>query len=386
MRTGTRRSTARDLSRFLFAVLVATGVTAACHPEGAPGPASVLGDSGTLRNKLLALLQSGPVLNWKYLLSDSISFWPNSVHCQTNCGSWTPNTNTVLVKFPRLAQAVGVTGEGPFKCSGSRPTVRAYSLSGTVVATVTMQITDMSDCGDDDMSGDLHAEISLSDSIIFYLEITAPSPWTWEVAIPGGTIPGRALVDYEARIVLPEAPPPVPDSICPPTGDALWDSLGVRSTLDSLFRRSGALEQPDTLRKEYVALIYRNPNGSLYIREPLYLLQNNCDVQWAFPPEFSLGILEPTLVSVMHVHPVRKGENQICVSPPAPHNNDFTDGFSWPDRLSMAKDAAARRNAGLNPLAHYVMDGDRVWTVKDFGFPGLVRNAWARRPIGCRWS
>lgn len=378
---------AKSVTRFVVAVLVTAFIAASCNSNEVPGPGSVAqDDSAFKRSRLQTLLQKGPVLNWKYQFGDSISFWSNSVHCQSDCGSWTPNGAEILVKFRRLAQAVGVTGEGAFRCDGTLPVVRAYNLLGQVVGTTTMRITDPSDCGDDNMSGDLWADLTLTDSVIFYLKISPPAPWNWEVAIPGGTIPGRAIIDYEARIVLPQPPAPVPDSICPPTGDVFWDSLGVRRKLDSLFHRSGAMEFPDTARREWMALIYRNPDGSLNIVEPTYSIQNHCRMLFNWPPAFPLNHLEPTLVALIHVHPVRKGEVSDCGGGPVPHDNDILWGFSTTDGISFALTSKFRRDAGLPALAQYVMDGDKIWTEKAFGFPNQPRsNAWNRRPNACRW-
>lgn len=71
--------------------------------------------------------------------------------------------------------------------------------------------------------------------------------------------------------------------------------MSVRARLDSLFQRSGALTKPETARREWALLVYRNPDGSFRLYEPEFqpLSQTNCGGRIIMPD--TLGVLNPEL-------------------------------------------------------------------------------------------
>lgn len=376
-------------------LLMACFVLQSCQAERVPGLRETIApDSAALRDRFGRVFE-GPNLDVIVSGADSISYWPATYHCAVDCDPHVANVQQIYVRLPRAAKTVRVEGFGPFICSGTLPLIKAYDIGGALLVSEVMEISDPPDCalGDDDMSGELEIALSHTSATIDYLTIDAPSPWTWFVPGPAGTtIPARAKVGYFVTILEPTSPPTGLLPICPPDGDPVWDSLSVRAALDSLFQLSGALSKPDSLRLEWPLLLYRNADGSFRLHRPTIKpgSQNNCAASFSYADTL-LGAADPQLLATLHVHPTRKNELTKCPGDKAVrYNNDDFGGFSSVDVTSaLTSYYLIRQPQGLPPLGHYIMDGDRIWTMRPGTDPASYFNnptpPKPRVPTNCRW-
>ena len=304
----------------ITALLVVTGALMSCQAERIQNSPWTTGvDSAALRAKLGNFL--GMSLNTvKVSGNDTIVYSPSSYHCSQNCESVSPNTGNVTVVLPRRATTVSVTSFGPFKCSGTLPVLRAYDMSGTLLATSTMVITDPPDCaaGNDDMSNKLNGGVTHASGTIAFVTISPPAPWTWPVRdCCGGTLTARALIDYTVSIPVGGQPGPL---ACPPTGDSLLDSQAVRDSLVAILQRSNPDSAPGSGHKvERGGAIWQRPDGTRFATEvgPPLALQSECTYELANPA----GIPAPEpgvfVVAGFHTHPQLTNEQAYgCQAPP----------------------------------------------------------------------
>ena len=221
--------------------------------------------------------------------------------------------------------------------------------------------------------------------------IEPPSVWTWQVPNDPPWLPplqARAFIDYTATIISPSAPPPVPDSICPPIGDQIWDTLSVRQKTLQFFDSSGAMLVPMSEVKEYLFTVYRNPDGSYRISVP-FQIRKQCGVDFILP---SPGLADSTLLAIVHVHPYESGQYVIC-----PDGEEFIydnaqyNGLSGGDGdfLSMhVASVIARANISPRAVGVYVIDKDRIWRNPPTDSPSTrfdTNRYEPRRPAACRW-
>lgn len=272
----------------------------------------------------------------------------------------------------------------------------AFDITGAILAEPTMEIVDPPDCaaGNDDMSSQLFTAIVIPEAKIARLRITPPFPWRWTITTSNGTqLPARAILDYTVRIWEPAPPSPVPDSLCPPTGDPVWDSTAVRQAARTIFDSSGTMTLPHWERKEYAFTVHRNQDGSLRIAFPPQL-NEQCQVRTLIPPSSLFG--DTTLVAFFHVHPAEADEMITCPDgqrfayDPAPFNGLSGSDGDQGDMTMFIQMLSVR--VGMTPrgIGMYVIDRNRVWLNPPFADPlpvnyfGQARYV-PRQPPSCKW-
>lgn len=375
-----------------FAAVTSVTIFAGCDLDGVPGPSdntALLADSAAFRAKVAAMLAQGAYKNVKLTGGDSINYWVSSYHCQTNCEGIDPNVGEIFVALPRKASIVTVTSFGPVYCAGL-PQLRGFDVSGTLVDSASMAVESPQDCGlgDDNMTNSLVGELQDPQGRIDHFGITPPLVWTWQVPNPVPSLPpldARALIDYTARILAPAPPPPVPDSLCPPTGDPVWDSVSVRQKAFEIFERSGATTKPYWEVKEHLFAVYKNPDGSLRTYEPLDIGSNQCERPFILPPP---GYADSTLIALFHVHPFEAGQKMYC---PDGSTETYTpmplNGLGGYDIRILT--SSMQQRAGMTPhaLGLYVIDKDKIWkNPPDSAGAFFGRDhSDQRRPTACRW-
>lgn len=394
-----RDATARwrgGLTRQWLIAVASVGLFGACRDE-ARHPVVVAGepvDSVALRQAFKGLFKYGAALNIKVTgFGDSISYWASSVHCFVNCEGFAPNTADIFVELPRKGSLIEVRSQGPYICSGVLPTITAFDNTGQQLDTETMQIFDPPDCaaGNDDMSNRLIGGLSDPNGKIARIRITPPAPWQWQITTSTGEVlPARARIDHTVAILGLAPVPPVPDSLCPPTGDPVFDSLNVRQAAFAIFDSSGAMTVPPWERREYAFTVHRNQDGSFRIVFPPQV-NEQCQVRVLAPPSFFFG--DSTLVAFFHVHPAEAGEVVTCPSgdrlqyDPVPFNG-LSGGEG--DMLQFTLMLAARLGMTPRGIGMYVIDREKVWLNPPFS-PTLPGNYFdqgrsvPRRPSSCKW-
>jgi hypothetical protein len=259
-----------------------------------------------------------------------------------------------------------------------------------------MTVETPEDCplGDDNMTNELIGEVVDPQGRINHFGITPPSVWTWTVPNPVPSLPplpARALLDYEARIFSPSPPPPVPDSICPPVGDQVWDSDSVRKKTFAIFDSSGAATKPHWEVKEFLFAVYKNPDGSYRTFEPAGQLQStNCSRPFLLPHP---GFKDSTLVAIVHVHPFEPGQKVFCTNGDTGiYDNRRLNGLSGGDGDLLSQHIIPIiERAGMSPRAIgvYIIDKDRIWLNPPTDTPSTRFDSTRyvpRRPAACRWA
>ena len=179
-------------------------------------------------------------------------------------------------------------------------------------------------------------------------------------------------VSYDASFVFD---PPV----CPPDGDPLMDSTIVRQQMAQIYTQSGA--GSPTFHEVYIA-VYRNTDGSLSVIQPT---QNGtaCNVSIQLP---GLGILDPTLLGIIHVHDVGVGHQSTCANAITADQRGATNGLSPVDFVFEAMAHSARKAAMLPDISSDVIDLDKVWRNNPSLPASQQQSSVARVPANCKWS
>ena len=149
---------------------------------------------------------------------------------------------------------------------------------------------------------------------------------------------------------------------CPPTGDPVLDDPGVRSGMSDLFSQSNpdAPNQGDRIEK--TGLIYRRPDGSVYLQPFVPQSPDNCGFEW--------GIIEPVvgadaLTGRFHTHPYTPGEmvvvcGQTVLDPPMGTDYPRFGGAPLRDWEELRAFNDRLQSQGFPPVRDMVMDKNSV--------------------------
>lgn len=170
--------------------------------------------------------------------------------------------------------------------------------------------------------------------------------------------------------------------VCPHDGDPLMDSTIVRQQMAQLYSQTGAGGAlPDTAFREAMLAVYQNADGSLNVIQPPQQA-TACTVTFQLPAP---GILDPTLLGLIHVHNEGAGHPSFCPGAGNPDSRFLSDGLSIDDLLHDLSQHTARQNAGLPDISDDVIDIDKIWR-NNPSAPASQRNTHVDRvPATCKW-
>lgn len=166
--------------------------------------------------------------------------------------------------------------------------------------------------------------------------------------------------------------------VCPPDGDPLMDSTIVRQQTAQLFAQSGA---GGPAFQETMYAVYRNADGSLNVIQPPQT-GTVCAVNFTLP---GLGILDPTLLGLIHVHDVGVGHPSSCPGGETADTRGIANGLSINDLLADLLRHQARKDAGLPDISDDVVDLDKIWRNNPSASASQKGTSVDRVPTNCKW-
>lgn len=221
-------------------------------------------------------------------------FLPAGSHCATNCEELNRavTTETIHVAFATPVYQLSLATSPVVLCSGTLPTATFRDSTGAAVGVIAFALAQPDDCGADDVTG--YLTVVTFPGPVSSLEISPPSPWTWNVT----GVDGRAYVNY--GLTYHSEPPPPP---CPPYADTALNDAALRQALANVFATSAAE------KRERSGWIYRDQMTGAYRVEDYSAQMNqttrtSCavDVYFNAPPIAGYGPIAP-----WHTHPIDGG-------------------------------------------------------------------------------
>jgi len=149
---------------------------------------------------------------------------------------------------------------------------------------------------------------------------------------------------------------------CPPTGDPVLDDPGVRAGMSQLLEQSNPEASNQGDRVEKAGLIYRRPDGSVYLQPFVTQSPDNCTFEW--------GVIQPVvdgdvLIARFHTHPYTPGEmvivcGQRVLDPPMGTDYPRFGGAPLSDWEELRAFNERLQAAGFPPVRDVVMDKNGV--------------------------
>ena len=149
---------------------------------------------------------------------------------------------------------------------------------------------------------------------------------------------------------------------CPPTGDPVLDDPGVRGGMSNLMTQSNPDAPNQADRVEKAGLIYRRPDGSVYLQPFVTQAPDNCGFEW--------GIIQPlvgsdVLIGRFHTHPYVPGEmvvacGQTALDPPVGTDYPRFGGAPLRDWEELRAFNDRLQSQGFPPVRDMVMDKNGV--------------------------